>query len=187
MTLCARFAVSRPVVREALRQLSAEGLVESVPNQGTVVATLTYEDARDLYEIRALLEARAGELFATRASAQERADLSRVYENLRQVLSGHGLAQQLQAKNEFYEVLLRGAGNKVIRTTLLGIHARVQILRSISMQAPGRLESSTAELCEITRAAVAGDADAAGSACRRHVEHAGEIALAALRERMAAV
>lgn len=186
MALCSRFGVSRPVIREALRQLAAEGLVESVPNQGTVVTQLTLEDAQDLYEVRVLLEGRAGELFAQRAGDEDRAELRKAFERMAQSFADDGLVEQLHGKDEFYEVLLRGAGNKVIRSTLLGIHARVQMLRGISMQSPGRPESSLAELREITDAAVAGDAEAAGAGCRRHIEHAAEIALAALRARLSA-
>jgi DNA-binding GntR family transcriptional regulator len=183
MALCSRFGVSRPVVREALRQLSAEGLVEAFPNQGTLVTELTLEDAQDLYEVRALLEGMAGELFAKRASDQDRQDLRAAYDAMKESFAHEGLVEQLHGKDDFYEVLFRGAGNKVIRSTLLGIHARVQMLRGISMQSPGRLETSLAELGAITDAAVAGDAQAAALACRTHIEHAAEIALAALRAR----
>jgi DNA-binding GntR family transcriptional regulator len=55
--LIAMMSVSRTVIREALRQLEAEGLVDVVPNRGAVVRELTLAEARDLYAIRALLEA----------------------------------------------------------------------------------------------------------------------------------
>lgn len=184
--LCARFGVSRPVVREALRQLAAEGLVDTIPNQGTVVATLTLENARDLYEVRVLLEAHAGRLFAERATQAQRDDLERAFQRVKALLPEQPLVDQLQVKDEFYNVLLRGAGNDVIHTTLLGIHARVQMLRGISMQSPGRLDKSLSELGQITEAAVAGDGDAAEAACRTHIENAAEIALAALAARPAA-
>lgn len=184
LSLCSRFGVSRPVVREALRQLAAEGLVESVPNQGTVVTELTYEDARDLYEVRVSLEGLAGELFAQRASYDDRAALRAAYREIAASFDGGGLVEQLAGKDAFYDALLRGAGNRVIRDTLLGIHARVQMLRGISMQSPGRLDVSLRELGDITEAAAAGDVEAAGTACRVHIEHAAEIALSALRARL---
>jgi DNA-binding GntR family transcriptional regulator len=184
MTLCARFAVSRPVVREGLRHLAAEGLVESIPNHGTVVTQLTLEDARDLYEVRASLEGLAGELFAKRATDAERAALKTAFDKIERSYSTGVLAEQLHGKDEFYDVLLNGAGNNVIHSTLVGIHARVQMLRGVSMQVPGRLRTSLSELREITEAAVAGDSAAAGDACRRHIEHAADIALDALRERL---
>ncbi len=73
--LCARFAVSRTVVREALRQLESEGLVTTVPQRGPVVAVLTAADAEALYEVRAVLEGLAGRAFAQRATPAERVAL----------------------------------------------------------------------------------------------------------------
>lgn len=180
--LCSRFSVSRPLVREALRNLAAEGLVESLPKQGTVVTTLTFDDARDLYEMRAVLEGFAGELFAERASEENRADLEAALARVEKVFSSGALSDQLLAAEQFYDVLLRGAGNAAIRSTLVTVRARIQRLRAISMQKPGRPLESLAELRAITEAALARDRAMTGAACKAHVENAGAIALAALRE-----
>src|SRR5215472_442807 len=69
--------VSRTVIREALRQLEAEGLVDVVPNRGAVVRELTVEEARDLYAIRALLEGLAARMFVEKAGEQDIAALGR--------------------------------------------------------------------------------------------------------------
>ena len=61
--LISMMGVSRTVIREALRQLESEGLVAIVPNKGPIVRTLTLEEARDLYAIRAVLEGLAARLF----------------------------------------------------------------------------------------------------------------------------
>ena len=64
--------VSRTSVREALRELAAEGLVSTAPNKGTAVATLTSEQARQIYEVRAVLEGLAGRLFVENATEVQR-------------------------------------------------------------------------------------------------------------------
>src|SRR5580700_12350536 len=65
--LIAMMGVSRTVIREALRQLESEGLVAIVPNKGPIVRTLTVEEARDIYAIRAVLEGLAARLFTEQA------------------------------------------------------------------------------------------------------------------------
>ena len=66
--LCELTGVSRTSVREALRLLESEGLIETIPNRGPIVASLSAEDAQYIYEVREALEGLAGRLFAERAS-----------------------------------------------------------------------------------------------------------------------
>ena len=66
--LCEQIGVSRTCVREALRHLETEGLVEHVPNRGLFVATVSVDEARQIYEVRAALESTAGRMFVERAT-----------------------------------------------------------------------------------------------------------------------
>lgn len=178
--LCERYEVSRTVVREALRQLEAEGLVHIVANRGPVVATLGAQEAAALYEVRGALEALAGSLFAQRATDEQCAALHRALERVRDSVDS-GMAELLRAKDAFYDTLVDGAHNPEIRTTLRTVHARVQMLRGLSLRSPGRAPHTARELEEITRAAADDrDAEAAWRACDRHVRSAAEVALAQL-------
>src|ERR1043166_9019014 len=71
--------VSRTLLREALRQIEAEGLVTLVPNRGPVVSVLSYEDAEEIYEIRGILEAQACVGFVLRAASTHVRDLQGVF------------------------------------------------------------------------------------------------------------
>jgi DNA-binding GntR family transcriptional regulator len=181
-TLCERFEVSRTVVREALRQLESEGLVDMVPNRGPVVATLSAADAIALYEVREVLEALAGRAFAQRATGVQKATLKRRLKAFEVALDRGDLPTILAAKDAFYDALLEGAGNPVARATLRGIHARTSLLRGMTLQAPGRSAHTRRELRSITAAATSGDPAGAWAACESHVRAAAAVAMEQLRE-----
>ncbi|MCW2696528.1 MAG: transcriptional regulator, GntR family [Modestobacter sp.] len=179
--LCERFDVSRTVIREALRQLESEGLVTMVANRGPVVAQPTEAEAEALFEVRAVLEALAGRMFARRATAAQRAMLTQRLADVEMAFADGELSSVLPAKDAFYEALLDGADNPVIRATLLSIHARVSLLRGLSLQAEGRASRTLDELRAIVQAAVAGDEAAAWAACEAHVHAAADVAFGQLR------
>lgn len=176
--LCERYGVSRTVVREALRQLEADGLVTIVPNRGPIVTVLTEGDAAGLFEVRAELEALAARLFAQRASQQERDQLRAAVDNVAVAFESGGLKEALTAKDAFYEALFAGSHNTVMTDLLVGLHARVQLLRGLSLRATGRQPKTLKEVRRICRFAVAGDASAAADAARFHVAQAASVALA---------
>src|ERR1700743_2896110 len=77
--LCEMLGVSRTLVREALRQLEAEGMVTIIPHRGPAVAVLDVPTVKGIYEVRAVLEALAGRLFVERASDSDRQRLRRAF------------------------------------------------------------------------------------------------------------
>lgn len=175
--------VSRTSIREALRELAAEGLVTAIPNKGTVVARVSAEEARQLYEVRSALEGLAGRLFVQNATQAQRNALVRALQRIeRQVAKGSFM---INAKDSFYEILFEGGGNEALRSVTAGLHARVSVLRALSLSVPGRPAQSLQEMRDIVDAVLAGDADAAACACSRHVEEAGRVGLHALAEQNA--
>jgi DNA-binding GntR family transcriptional regulator len=171
---------SRTSVREALRELAAEGLVTSIPNKGTVVTEVTRDEARQLYELRSGLEALAGRLFVERATDAEVEELEQAFAGIEESYRlGVGT---LAAKDAFYDVLFRGARNEQLRQMTAGLHARITYLRSFSLSQPGRLTESLAELREIINAVKSRDADAVANACLYHISRAGQAGIAALPE-----
>jgi len=179
--LVEQIGVSRTTIREVLRQLDAEGLVRTIPQKGAVVAVPTPEEAAELYEVRAALEALAARRFVERASgAQVRALKSALAQIERVSGDGRDIGAILRAKDRFYDVLLDGAGNSAVRSILAGLQARVSVLRRTSLSQPGRPARSVVELRTIVEAVEARDAEAAARACWSHVERAAETGLGAL-------
>ena len=179
--LCSLIAVSRPSIREAMRQLEAEGLVTAQPYRGPVVSTISPAEASQLYAVRALLEAYAGEQFALRGTPAEVAALGVAVDRLEAVIAaGAEPTLLIEAKTEFYSVLMEGSGNIFVRQTLATLHNRVTLLRLTSMGQPGRLARSIVEIRQIHAAIVARDAPAAKAACERHVASAATVAMAVL-------
>jgi DNA-binding GntR family transcriptional regulator len=170
--------VSRTSVREALRELAAEGLVQTIPNRGVVVAILQTDEARQLYQVRGVLEGLAGRLFVENASEAERRALQKQMAVIER-LAARGQSI-LEPKDRFYEILFSGGGNVALHQTAAGLHARVRALRSLSLSVPGRTDESLRELQDIMAAIDAGDADRAAQACQQHVARAGAVVAEAL-------
>lgn len=183
--LCEMTDVSRTLVREALRQLESEGLIEVIPHRGPIVATVTPEDAEGIYQVREELEGLAARLFAERATEVQRGALVEALEAIRESYKHDDPIVRLDAKNRFYERMIEGAQNVALGLSLRMVNARVMLLRATSLQAPGRKADSLAELDELVRHLLARDAAAARDAATRHVRNAGAAAIGLLRAKPA--
>lgn len=170
--LCELIGVGRTSIREALRQLEAEGLVTVFPHRGPMVSELSPEEARHLYSVRALLEGYAGRMFASKRTARDLDRLDSTYSALEAAARAQDQRALVGAKSAFYEVLLEGSGNPFLQQMLTIIHNRVNLLRATSMMQPNRVETSLEEIRRICRAIHAGDEREAEAACIAHIEAA---------------
>ncbi|MGH8988010.1 MAG: GntR family transcriptional regulator [Acidimicrobiales bacterium] len=175
--------VSRTTLREALRELAAEGLVTVVPQKGARVSAPTVEEASDLYEVRAVLESLLVSRFVKYSTEDEVAALSEAVEDYELATQRTtDTVELLTAKEQFYEVLIRGSHSATLEQLLEGIRARVQGLRATSLSRPGRADETVAELRAIAVAVLARDADLAAARMAEHVRAAGRTALSRLTE-----
>jgi DNA-binding GntR family transcriptional regulator len=185
--LCEQIGVGRTSVREALRQLEAEGLVTVYPHRGPVVSTVSRAEAQHLYSLRALLEGYAGRMFAQQGTPAELDRLEAALDAF-EVATQLGETRQLvETKNVFYGVLLEGSGNPYLKQMLTIIHNRVNLLRATSMSQPGRLKNSVAELRLICRALRRRNPEEAQTACIEHVQEAARVVDSVLGEREASL
>jgi len=167
--LAQRFNVSRTPVREALRQLTAGGLVETRPHRGAVVASLSHERLNAMFEAMAELEAICAGLAAERMSAAERQALQAIHEELRK-LSYLGDPQRFHEVNEtFHNAIYAGAHSAHIAEITLATRVRVQPFRRAQFRNLGRLAHSHAEHDRVVNAIVRGDRAGAAAAMREHI------------------
>jgi DNA-binding GntR family transcriptional regulator len=177
--LCELTGSSRTSVREALRQLEAEGLVQMVPNKGPIVAAISPAQARSIYQVRGALESLAGSLFAANASDEQMDRLETAVEELARAYKSRQIERILGSKDRFYEILLEGSGNEIVASVLRMMQARISLLRRVSLAKPARLDASIAEIRAILKAIKARDPAAAAAACADHVARATTAALGA--------
>ncbi len=178
--LCERFGVSRPSIREALRQLETERLIEVIPYRGPVVRRLSRAEAVSVYDVRAALEATAARLIAERGSDEQLLALGAAYDALATAYASNDVAEALTAKEAFYKALFDGAGNCIIPEMLSGLNARVTILRRLSLSSGERLRASIVEIEAIVEAIRRRDGRAAARAAMRHIGRAAAAALKAI-------
>jgi len=178
--LCEQLDVSRNTLREAYRQLEAEGFISVVPHRGPTVSEMTDREARGLYEVREALEGLAVRLFVERASAQDLAELERTVELLREAHASGVVTRMLDCKNAFYEVLYRGADNEVLHSQARLLGSRLARLRGRSLAQPDRPAESMAEIEGVLSKVAARDADGAAALWRDHIRNAASSALGTL-------
>lgn len=169
--------VSRTVIREALRQLESESIVETIPNKGPIVRRLTREEAVDLYAIRAVLEGLAARMCVANATEAELAALKRALDRTAAAYEANDPDNILKVKNEFYAILSSGAGSEILSSMINSLHARIWRWRALGLSHPKRSADRSRQSVEglhaLYDALKARDADRAERLAREEVNNAG--------------
>ena len=170
--------VSRTVIRESLRQIEAEGLIEIIPNKGPVVRALSADEARDLYRIRAVLEGLAARLCAENADEVMLANLEAALKDVELAYQGSNGEFALDAKTRFYDLLYTASDSESLTSMLAIVQARVWRWRAVGLTHPNRahdrLNESVKNLNLLIAAIKNKDGDAAERITREEVNNAAE-------------
>ncbi|MGY6268856.1 GntR family transcriptional regulator [Achromobacter denitrificans] len=181
LELCEQLGISRSTLREALRTLEAERLISIEPHRGPTVVRITEKAARDLYALRALLEGYAAHEFARLARDADIERLRKAVDALHRQAKGSNKSALLAAKRDFYDVLLDGCDNDLVKDMLPGLLSRINLLRATSFARPDRLPESLAEIDHLFERIRARDPQGAQEAARSHILNAERTALEVLR------
>jgi DNA-binding GntR family transcriptional regulator len=168
--------VSRNPVREAVRRLQQDGLLDVRPHYGIYVATIPAEEIEDVYRIRGALEATAAALAAERMTPAEIEELRAILEEQQSAASkASPLPREpvsvVQA-DRFHHAIHVGARSPRLLTLLEQIYAQVTHFRNLTLRVPGRAAVSAAGHATIFDAISRRDADAADRTMRAHIDDA---------------
>jgi GntR family transcriptional regulator, trigonelline degradation regulator len=180
-SLCEELGVSRTVVREVLRHLETEGLVDSIPNQGPIVAMLDADKAAQIYEIRGLLEADAAMACAERAGPEVAVRLAECVARIERAFAAHDHQTVLEQTGKFYEQMFEGGGKSVAWEIVQTLNARINRLRAMTIASDDRGRQAVAEMNLILDAIEKRDPPRAHAAALAHIRRVAEIAAGQLR------
>lgn len=184
--LCEVLGVSRTSVREALRQLQAEGLIEAGPRRNIMVARVSLEDARDIYDLRALIETEAVRRVVERKDPEVVKRLQAMMKDIRRIVRKKDVPALAEQAGAFYEEILVASGSRIIAETGKQLLKRVSYLRLTAMSGPQRLDQGMSEWERIVDAVAAGDSTGAVEAVRDHIVNSRD-SIFAVAEREGAV
>jgi DNA-binding GntR family transcriptional regulator len=167
--LAEAWSVSRTPLREALKVLAAEGLVELVPQRGCRVIELSDEDADDLFPVMALLEGRCAHEAAAKASAGDIAELQRLHAELERHAAAQDLDGYYRANHVFHSRVQALAANRWLDRSTGDLRKFLRLLRGRQLNLPGRIDRSIAEHRELIDAIAQRDAPRAERAMHDHL------------------
>jgi len=174
LQLATEFAVSRTPVREALKRLTAEGLIRVDPVRGIVVSDVDARELEEIFVIREVLDGLAARLAAGRVSSTDLTKLNLLMDMMRDAVKAGHWEGMVQANIKFHDVLHQAAGNERLRHLTRNLLDFVRRFSTEAFASQERAAAVLAEHEEIIRAMEAHDPDLAEKVARRHVESARE-------------
>jgi DNA-binding GntR family transcriptional regulator len=175
-TIAQALGVSRNPVREAVRRLQQDGLVEVRPHYGIYVTTIPAGEIEDIYRIRGALEATAAGLATERMSDAEIAEIAEIHaEQVRAAKEAAPLPREpvsVVLADRFHHAIHVGARSPRLLVLLEQIYAQVTHFRNLTLRAPGRASVSAAGHGAILDAIRSRDVPAAEEQMRLHIDDA---------------
>ncbi len=169
--LCERFGISRTPLREALKVLASEGLVELLPHRGARVTRPSAAELRDAFEVVAALEGLAGELACARIGDAALAEIESIHRRMVEHYSRGDLAEYFACNQAIHEAINRAAGNAALTEMYELVSNRVRRARYMANHSPGRWAQAIREHDAILDALKRRDGARCNTLLREHLAH----------------
>jgi DNA-binding GntR family transcriptional regulator len=178
-TLAEEFGISRTPLREALKVLAAEGLVQLKPRRGCYVTEVSEQDLDEIFPVMALLEGRCAREATAKATVADLQRLAAIHADLERHAAANDADRFFETNQEFHQALQELAGNRWLTQLIEETRKFIKLTRRDSLNLDGRLKQSLAEHRNILAAVRRHDADEAGRLMHDHLL-SGRAALARL-------
>jgi DNA-binding GntR family transcriptional regulator len=168
-SVCERLQISRTPLREALKVLTAEGLLRHEPRRGCFVAEVTQRDLDEIFPVIALLEGRCAWEAARNASDDDLTALEALHDRLAKQARARRINDYYATNFAIHEAIIMLADNRWLAQVIGDLRKILKLARQQQLHAPGRLEQSLSEHLVVFAALKARDSDGAEAAMRTHL------------------
>ncbi len=183
--LCERLRTSRTPVREAIKYLASEGLVELLPNRGAIVTPITATTVRETFVVLGALEALAGELACANASDADIAEIRALHYQMLAYHARGELAQYFRCNQQIHLRLVECAGNAALANTYRALNGHVRRARYMANLSRERWDHAVEEHEKILDAVIRRDSILLPQLLRSHLSNKMQVVLEALGQQAA--
>lgn len=181
--LCARFGISRTPLREALKVLAFNGLIELLPNRGAWIPPLRSEEVAEVFDVLATIERRAGEMAAARLSERGLREVASLHQRMvEQALAGE-TEKWIRSDFLIHRKLVNAAGNRTLASVHEGLAVRVERARYILGTSRPRMHEAIEEHEAILRAVMTREPQRVAQELYTHCMKTRDAVVAAVRKR----
>lgn len=172
--LAKALGVSRTPMREALKTLASEGLIELAAARGAVVKRFSPKDVRDMLDVLAVLESFAARLACKMAGDEQIAELRALHDRMTGFFKARNRLEYYKLNQEFHSGVLRLSGNAALQSAHLAIQSRLKRIRYIGNSEPRKWDDAMSEHEQMIRRLEARDAEGLAAILALHMEHTWE-------------
>ncbi len=172
--LCESMGVSRTPVRESLRILHSEGLIDLIPHRGAYVSRPCIEDIQEMFDVMSTLEGMCARLAVEKTAPSDLKTMESLHDKLEQCYAEWDHRGYLEHNEVLHLFVQELAGNKILNDVIDGLRRKILLYRHEQLYRPERFHQSVQEHREILDSFQRGDAATAESAMKRHLLNQGK-------------